>query len=171
MRHAKRHRVRRLAHHRLAGSVALAFIVSFAAACASTGAVPRPFPLPGSADAARPAPAAPVAPVDGYALTTTALSLRGVPYKDGGSDTSGFDCSGFIQYVFAQNGVQLPRDVHEQFETGRRVRAEDIAPGDLLFFATTTRSASHVGIAIDSDQFIHAPSSKGVVRVERLSQP
>jgi cell wall-associated NlpC family hydrolase len=171
MRHAKHHCIHRLARSPRAGSLALALCCSLAGACASTGAIPQPFPTPGSPTSAPP-PAAPgAAPLDTYALTRTALSLRGVPYRNGGRDQQGFDCSGFIQYVFAQNGLQLPRDVREQYQLGRRVRSEDIAPGDLLFFATTPRKVTHVGIAIDADQFVHAPSSKGVVRVERLSQP
>lgn len=145
-------------------------------ACASTGAVPRPFPAPGGAAGAGSAPGGLAAgsagtPVDIYALTATALALRGTPYRNGGSDRQGFDCSGFTQYVFAQYGLQLPREVREQYRLGRVVKPEELAAGDLLFFTTTEPGASHVGIAIDGDQFVHAPSSSGVVRVERLSQP
>jgi cell wall-associated NlpC family hydrolase len=156
--------------------VALALMVT---GCASTGAVPRPFPTPGAgaapAPAAPPSPAAPITPApprslfDRNALVAKALSLRGVPYRNGGIDLSGFDCSGFVKYVFAQFGLLLPRDVREQFDTGSKVKAEGLAPGDLLFFSTTTRGASHVGIAVGGDQFVHAPNSKGVVRVEHLS--
>ncbi len=158
-----------------------------AAACASTGGVPRPYPSPrGSASATPPAvekgekdsaakasPAA-SAPVrsdksDPYALVGTALNLRGAPYRNGGSDPSGFDCSGFTQYVFAQHGIALPRDVQEQARLGKKVDPDDLAMGDLVFFTTVAAGASHVGIAIGGDQFVHAPSSTGVVRVERLS--
>ena len=145
-------------------------------ACASTGAVPRPFPVPGgTVPAPSPASGPAVASrpsgtgVDGYALVGTALSLRGAPYRNGGSDPSGFDCSGFTQYVFAQYGVALPREVREQFRQGTPVEARDLAPGDLVFFATTDPSVSHVAIVVGGDQFVHAPSSSGVVRVERLS--
>jgi cell wall-associated NlpC family hydrolase len=102
-------------------------------------------------------------------LVGTALDLRGSPYRNGGSDPSGFDCSGFTQYVFAQHGVTLPRDVRSQYDAGDKVDSEAIEPGDLLFFTTTDPGASHVGIAIDRDEFVHAPSTSGVVRVERLS--
>jgi len=136
-------------------------------ACASSGATPRPFPVPGHPAAAA-VPGASSRPADAYALTGTALALRGVPYRNGGSDPSGFDCSGFVRYVFAQHGLSLPRTVPEQFRAGRAV-AGPLQPGDLVFFATTERSASHVGIALGSDEFVHAPSSTGVVRVERLS--
>ena len=105
---------------------------------------------------------------DGYALVGTALSFRGVPYRNGGADPTGFDCSGFTQYVFAQYGVTLPRAVREQYKTGKSVSTRDIVPGDLIFFSTTEPGPSHVGIAVGSDEFVHAPSSTGVVRVERI---
>ena len=108
--------------------------------------------------------------MDGYALVGTALSFRGTPYRNGGADPQGFDCSGFTQYVFAQYGVSLPREVLDQFDQGESVKAGDeLAAGDLLFFTTVAPGPTHVGIAIGGDQFVHAPSSTGVVRVERLS--
>ena len=116
-----------------------------------------------------PAPPAPASVGDMYALVGTALSLRGVPYRDGGADLKGFDCSGFTQYVFGQYGMPLPRAVREQFKLGKNVKADDLEPGDLLFFTTTEPGASHVAIAVGTDQFVHAPSSTGAVRVERLS--
>jgi peptidoglycan DL-endopeptidase CwlO len=95
--------------------------------------------------------------------------LRGAPYRNGGADPSGFDCSGFVWYVFTQHGVPVPRTVSEQFHAGEHVDAADLRPGDLLFFATTgTREATHVAIAIGGDEFVHAPSGAGQVRVERL---
>ena len=107
-------------------------------------------------------------PFDSYALTGTALSLRGIPYRNGGTDPKGFDCSGFTQYVFAQYGISIPREVREQFRVGTTVQADQLVAGDLLFFATTDPGASHVGISIGGDEFVHAPSSTGVVRVEHL---
>jgi cell wall-associated NlpC family hydrolase len=105
---------------------------------------------------------------DWYALVGTALDLRGIRYKDGGTDPQGFDCSGFTQYVFARYGIALPRAVREQFTTGQEVR-DDLAQGDLLFFTTAEPGASHVAISVGGDEFVHAPSSTGVVRVEHLS--
>ncbi len=143
-----------------------------AAGCASTGAVPRPFPTPGGSGGSSPAvnPAHPVtgAP-DAYSIAGTALSLRGAPYRNGGSDPSGFDCSGFIWYVFAQHGISLPRTVTEQFRSGHSVGVNALEPGDLVFFTTVAPGASHVGMAIGGDEFVHAPSSSGIVRVEHLS--
>jgi cell wall-associated NlpC family hydrolase len=107
---------------------------------------------------------------NGYALSGTALSLRGAPYKDGGIDPSGFDCSGFVRYVYEQHGVAMPRQVREQFRIGKNVDRDRLEPGDLVFFSTVAPGASHVGIMIGGDQFIHAPSERGVVRVESLAQ-
>jgi len=146
-----------------------------AAGCASSGAVPSPFPRPGSApdstdhpvaDLPLPAGDTPLPPIVG-----TALSLRGAPYRNGGSDPSGFDCSGFVSYVFAQQGLAVPRTVAEQYDAGRGVAADSLVPGDLVFFSTVAPGASHVGIVVSADLFVHAPSSNGVVRVERLSSP
>ena len=137
-------------------------------ACASTGATPQPFP-----GAAKRAPdvreISPSSARAGYAIAGTALSLRGIPYRNGGADPNGFDCSGFVRYVFEQHGVSVPRSVGEQFRAGQAVAADTIEAGDLLFFSTTAPAASHVGIAIGGDEFIHAPSTSGVVRVERLA--
>ena len=146
-------------------------ITVLSSACATTGASPRPFPRPGPS----PAPSTVViaAPVPGkgagYSVTGTALSLRGTPYRNGGTDPSGFDCSGFVYYVFGQNGLNVPRTVSDQFRAGKRIDPPALEPGDLVFFTTTAPGASHVGIAIGGDEFVHAPSSSGEVRVERLS--
>jgi len=104
-------------------------------------------------------------------VVRAALELRGVPYRNGGSDLSGFDCSGFTQYVFAQAGRPLPRETREQFLVGVPVSLGQQQPGDLIFFSTTAPGASHVAIALGADDFVHAPSSRGVVRVESLTLP
>lgn len=120
-----------------------------------------------------PAPAPPPDEVGGsaggYVLRSTALSLRGAPYRNGGTTPDGFDCSGFVQYVFGLHGVTMPRETREQFRVGRAVGRDNLAPGDLVFFTTVAPGPSHVGIIIDRDQFVHAPSTRGVVRVDRLS--
>ena len=141
-------------------------------ACATTGGVPAPFPRPGgAAPAADKPPGVPAGPATGYAVTSTALSLRGTPYRNGGADPSGFDCSGFVYYVFAQHGVSLPRTVLEQSRVGQAVPQGHLEPGDVIFFSTVSAGPSHVAIAIGGDEFVHAPSSVGQVRVERLSSP
>ena len=143
-------------------------------ACASSGHVPQPFPQPGQHSSPRPAPppsahGATAVPADAYGITGTALALRGAPYRNGGADPTGFDCSGFVWYVFAQHGMTLPRTVTELYQVGGSVNGKGLEPGDLVFFNTTGSGASHVGIAIGGDEFVHAPSSNGEVRVERLS--
>ena len=82
---------------------------------------------------------------------------------------SGFDCSGFVQYVFAQHGLALPREVREQYRVGEEIGRDEVRPGDLVFFETVSDGASHVGIALGNAEFVHAPSSRGVVRVERYT--
>jgi cell wall-associated NlpC family hydrolase len=146
----------------------------FTAACASTGGTPHPFPVPAphakpNAPPARTPEPTRTPPISEYDLVGTALELRGTPYKDGGTDPSGFDCSGFTRYVFAKYGVSLPREVRDQFKSGKAIDRRAVEPGDLIFFTTTEPGASHVGIAVGGDAFIHAPSSSGVVRVERIS--
>ena len=146
------------------------------AGCASTGAMPAPFPKPGGSPDPPPAPvpsAHPPKPVGtggalGYAVAGTALGLRGIPYRNGGADPSGFDCSGFVWYVFSQHGIAVPRTVTQQFEQGLDVDPGQLAPGDLVFFRTAGQFISHVGMSIGGDEFVHAPSSRGEVRVERL---
>jgi cell wall-associated NlpC family hydrolase len=150
----------------------VAAMTAAAAACASTGATPRPFPMPGSSARGDRAPSMPPATptgFDGYALTGTTLALRGAPYRNGGTDPSGFDCSGFTQYVFSRYGIALPRAVADQFTAGQAVTADRVTAGDLLFFTTVASGPTHVAIALGGDEFVHAPSSAGVVRVERLS--
>lgn len=143
------------------------------AGCASRGATPQPFPgaAPPGPEPPREitAPAGATAAPEVSLLLDTALSLRGVPYRNGGSDPAGFDCSGFVQYVFHQHGRNLPRETRDQFGVGAPVATDDLRPGDLVFFETVRSGASHVGIVLDREWFVHAPSSNGVVRVERYS--
>ena len=80
-----------------------------------------------------------------------------------------FDCSGFVQFVFKQVGVNVPRSVREQLSAGAAVEDGDLRAGDLVFFSIDHEVVTHVGIAMGGDLFIHAPSSRGVVRTERLS--
>ncbi len=156
--------------------------------CASHGpAVPQPFPQPGARSAPPPAspsdatpagtpdtaPEPPTVPSSIFAqgVVSTALHLVGTPYRNGGADPEGFDCSGFVQYVFWQQGISVPRTVDELSRSGTRVGEPQLQPGDLVFFHTSGRGATHVGIAIDSYRFVHAPSSRGEVRVEPITRP
>ena len=153
------------------GLVGLAVV---AASCASTGAVARPAafptaPTPAEWRASSP-PAAP--PLAHGALIEAASALRGVRYRLGGeTPTDGFDCSGFVRYVYARLRVALPRTVAEQFEFGAPVESDVPREGDLVFFSTIGPGPSHVGIAVGDGTFIHAPGASGAVRIERLDTP
>ncbi len=137
-----------------------------ACGCATSSAVPSPFP------GAIPPVSTTVPGGHGpSAIVANALRLLGTPYRDGGSDPSGFDCSGFTQYVFGLSRLPLPREVRDQFQTGRKLALGRSAPGDLIFFSTIAPGASHVGVVLDDHTFVHAPSTSGVVRVESYRTP
>ncbi|MCC5465082.1 C40 family peptidase [Pelosinus baikalensis] len=94
-----------------------------------------------------------------------------VPYQWGGSSPSGFDCSGFIYYIFNQYGIFMPRMADEQFKVGLAIRVSELQAGDLVFFSTYEPGPSHVGIYIGNDQFIHASSAAERVIITALSKP
>lgn len=103
------------------------------------------------------------------AVIATAKKYIGVPYVWGGSSPSGFDCSGFVQYVFQQHGIQLNRTASTQYQHGTYVSRSNLQPGDLVFFQNTyTTGISHLGIYIGNGEFIHASSSNGVT-ISQLS--
>jgi len=157
--------------------VAFAALALLATGCAAKGTVatPRPFPGASPRNTVPPRSGVPTEPASAAAITvqpaviSLALSLRGTPYVNGGSDPSGFDCSGFVQWVFAQHGLALPREVKQQYRVGREIDTDDVKAGDLVFFETVSSGASHVGIALGGGDFVHAPSSRGVVRIERYT--
>ncbi len=98
------------------------------------------------------------------AILATAKSYVGLPYRWGGtSPSTGFDCSGFIQYVFNQHGLSLPRVSRDQYQVGTPVSFDTLQPGDLLFFSIGKNGiVDHDGIYVGNGQFINASSSKGV---------
>lgn len=100
-----------------------------------------------------------------------AISWIGVPYKYGGNDRNGVDCSGLVLQVYDKIAdIKLPRNSAKQAEFCKRIKKEDVKDGDLVFFATGKDPGivSHVGIMIDEDRFIHSSTSRGVV-VSRVS--
>ena len=102
------------------------------------------------------------------ALIKTAKKYIGVPYKFGGTTPKGFDCSGFVQYVFKQHGMNLPRTADEQYKLGKRTKnRKELVEGDLVYFTTYESGASHCGIYLGDGKFIHASSSKGI-RIDEL---
>lgn len=113
--------------------------------------------------------------VDGHAreaLLSFAMKLRDIRYHRGGrTPTAGFDCSGFVRYVFAKSiGLDLPTNSASQFLAGLSVKRTEMKTGDLVFFRTRGKAISHVGIYIDNGQFIHSPSAGKTVRVDSLNE-
>lgn len=104
--------------------------------------------------------------VDPKGILNTAFQYLGTPYVWGGSSPAGFDCSGFVQYVFAQNGIYLPRTADVQYYCGRSVSSSDLQAGDLVFFGPPVH---HVGIYVANGSFIHAPYTGEVVKIQPLS--
>ena len=103
-------------------------------------------------------------------LVSTAEGFLGIPYEWGGeSAETGFDCSGLAMTIYKLNGLNLPRNSQAQFQAGTPVRREDLAPGDLVFFAINGNSGvSHVGIYIGNGNFIHAPKKGDAIRQSSL---
>jgi cell wall-associated NlpC family hydrolase len=101
-------------------------------------------------------------------IVQTALRYTGVPYSFGGTTPAGFDCSGYVRFVFGQSGVYLPRAADQQFDVGQWISYSRLQPGDLVFFTTYASGASHVGIYLGDGQFISATTSRGVV-VDRMN--
>lgn len=108
-------------------------------------------------------------PGAGSGIVDIACKYMGVPYVWGGSTPDGFDCSGFVQFVYREAGFNIPRTADVQFEVGDEIDCGNEAPGDMVFFETYTQGASHVGIYIGEGEFIHA-SSRGDVRISSLDE-
>lgn len=100
-------------------------------------------------------------------LDSTIDNLLGIDYKYGGTTTKGFDCSGFVGYVFDKFKIDLPRTSSSMYAEGNKVKREDLRPGDLVFFNTSGKGVSHVGIYVGNNKFAHASTSKGT-RIDSL---
>jgi peptidoglycan DL-endopeptidase CwlO len=107
----------------------------------------------------------------GTQIVAMAQRFMNVPYVWGGSAPNGFDCSGFTYYLYAKQGIFLPRPADEQFGVGQWIEKHDLQAGDLVFFETYDVGASHVGIYMGGGQFIHASSGAGAVTVTPLNKP
>lgn len=101
--------------------------------------------------------------VRGQDIVSTASKYKGVPYGFGGTTPRAFDCSGYVQYVFKKHQAILPRTADLQYEKGLYVTQSQLKPGDLVFFSTYEKGASHVGIYAGSGKFWNATSSRGVM--------
>ena len=102
-------------------------------------------------------------------LIATATQYIGTPYAYGGTTPKAFDCSGYLQYVFARHGISIPRLADDQYRLGVKTKSsKQLVPGDLVFFNTSGAGVTHCGIYLGDGKFIHASSSKGV-RIDELS--
>jgi cell wall-associated NlpC family hydrolase len=132
------------------------------AACATAPHIP---PAPDAAPSAARSSAAPSARiVDG------AKAMLGQPYRWGGAAPGGFDCSGLVVYAMGGAGIRLPRTTREQLHAGAPVARRAVRAGDLVFMHLAHKDL-HVGIAIDNERFVHAPSPGGHVRIDSLAAP
>lgn len=116
-------------------------------------------------------PASPqVAKTKSSDLISKAKAFIGTPYKWGGSGPLGFDCSGFVQYVFKQFGVDLPRVSYQQAKAGKRISLDQLRPGDLVAWDNSTRNngADHIAIYIGNGKVIHAPKPGDAVKISSL---
>jgi len=133
--------------------------------------------LAACATAPHPRPAADVAPSAARSsappsarIVDGAKAMLGQPYRWGGAAPGGFDCSGLVVYAMGGAGIRLPRTTREQLHAGAPVARRAVRAGDLVFMHLAHKDL-HVGIAIDNERFVHAPSPGGYVRIDSLAAP
>jgi cell wall-associated NlpC family hydrolase len=113
---------------------------------------------------------APAPPKDSASLfVDQALAMLGQPYRYGGAAPGGFDCSGLVVYAARQSGLLLPRRAQDLLSVGTAVPRDQLRTGDLVFMHLAAKEL-HVGILLDDRRFVHAPSSRGVVRIDTLDR-
>lgn len=106
----------------------------------------------------------------GTEIIKNAQKYMGVPYVWGGDTPTGWDCSGYTQYVMKESGITIPRTAAEQYATGNAINKNDLKIGDLVFFTTYKAGASHVGFYMGDGKFIHASSAAKQVTINSLSE-
>lgn len=147
-----------------------AICVSACASHATRPTAPGGVPIPASHSPTAPTGAAPaLAPSGGARLAQAALAMLGQPYRYGGAEPGGFDCSGLVTYAARNSGFLVPRTTQDQQRSGVPVARSALQPGDLVFLHLAGKDL-HVGVAIDATHFVHAPSSGGRVRIDSLSE-
>lgn len=114
----------------------------------------------------------PVTKGTGPGVVQTARSLVGAPYRPGGCDPQGFDCSGFVWFIYRQNGIVLPRTTSEQAQVGSPVIGAELKPADILVFRTGSGAQGlHTGVYTGNNTFVHSPRNGSTVREESLAIP
>lgn len=129
-----------------------------------------------TAPAPRPAGELPATAIDtvtdinslGREIAIRAISLVGHPYRYGGADLEGFDCSGLVLFIHEQLGLRVPRTAADQQRAAREVTRSELEPGDLLFFRTQGRRISHVGVYVGENRFVHAPQPGRLIELRSL---
>jgi cell wall-associated NlpC family hydrolase len=133
---------------------------------AAAASAPAPTLAPDATSTPTPDASIPAAPPSPYgSVVSIALQYLGVPYVWGGSTPTGFDCSGFTSFVYAQVGVTLPHNAAAQYSYGVPVSRDQLEPGDLVFFD----GLGHVGLYIGNGEFVHAPHTGDVVKISPLA--
>jgi cell wall-associated NlpC family hydrolase len=119
--------------------------------------------------------AEPLAPVEvvsrnriGDEIAVRAISLVGMPYRYGGADLDGFDCSGLVYFIYRDLGFDVPRTAADQQRASASVDRRKLKPGDLVFFRTRGRHVSHVGVYVGEDRFVHAPQTGKSIELRSL---
>jgi cell wall-associated NlpC family hydrolase len=155
-----------LSYKKITRAALLAAAALALAACAAGPRQPEPRgPTRPSTIIVSPSPAG---TTDGRMLMIdSATAMLGQPYHWGGAAPGGFDCSGLVFYAAAGAGIRVPRTAAEQYDFGQPIRRSDLRAGDLIFMHLAHKEL-HVAIALDSQRFIHAPSSGGFVRIDSL---
>jgi cell wall-associated NlpC family hydrolase len=148
-------------------------IVGLTLALAACATAPRTRPAPGGVPPAAQSSAPPFAvpPADSRTrIVDGAKAMLGQPYRWGGAAPGGFDCSGLVVYATGGADIRLPRTTREQLHAGAPVARRAVRAGDLVFMHLAHKDL-HVGIAIDNERFVHAPSAGGYVRIDSLAAP
>jgi cell wall-associated NlpC family hydrolase len=149
--------------------ITIACVGLLLSACAGTSLPKEAKGRPGlDLDALQAAPAHPVSDTR-QRVIATAAQLVGTPYKFGGTTPKGFDCTGYLMYVFrTAAGVSLPRTSLEQIQAGDPIMPSQLQPADLVYFRIDRKKDLHLGLYLGAGRFIHAPSSGGAVNIQRL---
>jgi cell wall-associated NlpC family hydrolase len=146
--------------------VLIAGLALIVGGCATSRPSAHRAPSPAAAS-----PGEPPASVDSqWLMIDSAVAMLGQPYRFGGAAPGGFDCSGLVVFAAGSAGIRLPRTAQEQLRAGVPVPRRGIKAGDLVFMHLAHKEL-HVGISLDSERFIHAPSTGGYVRIDSLAAP